>query len=231
MERILFGRIGRGHHRIMMGSVSHPVNACVVGISNLSALGEMMMADIVNRLTKAGFQVSTLHDDMVVSKAETPDVVEEAAFPPEPPLPPFKLYHYHLYDSSRRPIMSVCLLEHIVDKGGNSIYFRGVALCNPLDYGVLKNTTGKKLARERAIEGFTGFLAGVDAFQLCQNTAAIESYSSAIFNVKGEKVQRWIVPLKVNSHPCILMDHEKHLIQERKVKSQLTQNVKEITHA
>lgn len=62
-----------------------------------------------------------------------------------------RLFHYKLYDQKSRPVITVCLVEDVID-GGVAVYSRGVAICSKLDFGVLKNATGFGIARERALK-------------------------------------------------------------------------------
>lgn len=127
--------------------------------------------------------------------------------------PPYTLYHYHLYDKARRPVLSVCLLETLEDN--LLLYFRGMALCSPVDYGVLKNQTGKALARQRALISWEAYRRHITSTGL--RFVVTEAF-------QRHDAQRTLKSLnapstyKVIGHPQVLTASEKKLIIDRKTK-------------
>ena len=145
----------------------------------------------------------------------------------ESPTHAYNVYHYHKYDASGRPVVSVCLIESESVIGCFHQYFRGVALCSPLDFGCLTCKEGKRIARKRALTAYRNFTTYSKSGNLPRSPVfskpeSIEMLNNAMYNSKRECIAPLAVQrgsyVKWTMSPCVVTTYEKDLITQIKYK-------------
>lgn len=106
----------------------------------------------------------------------------------DPQTNPIEVYHYHRYDDKGRPVISVCLIVTMAENG-DLVYFRGVAVCSPKDFGVLRSKEGKRIARERAFKGLQLWRAKNAAYGLDEKSVDVLDEKFAAVFMKPSTIQ------------------------------------------